>query len=325
MADTAQNPGTTSEDRSTLLTQIQSVVTNLIPGATDNSSSLNASLSATSPSFGEVIFPKSLFARNDIEQFFYLSATELDFKPASDLLSTLTNLFNAPLTRNSKSLGQIYLPLPKNMSAEYTSNWAAKEGGRTASFQQGAQGTSSAWGGVKAAITQEAGAAFSGMDEGVAFGIATRGAMNPFRILQWQSPEFRTFSFYWELLPTNADDSEELNKVIYNLKKYMHSPSGPGSFVLRQPPLWNIKILDKSKLSVKDGNRFLFQMKDCAITNIQVDYFDKGAIFHGVDAKGGHAPNGVRLQISFTETSILTQNDFRGSYAAGPGSGYTVP
>jgi len=105
-----------------------------------------------------------------------------------------------------------------------------------------------------------------------------------------------------------------------------------------QPPLWNIKFVDGKDqvatiqntngitdpqipgLNVSNvgnvGNKYLFQLKDCAITSFDVDYTSKGSSFHGPDASGNgnHAPTNVKLTISFTETAILTQEDFEATY-----------
>lgn len=262
-------------------------------------------------------FPKNLFERNDITQYIYFSAYEVEFMGDNAKVYDKT------------SLGQIYLPLPKSLQVSYKSNWQSANAGGTEAARKAFAGEGDVnvgdvaiYSALKAADEELGGAqaAFSKM------------AINPMKIIQWESPDFRQFSFTWELVPTSGADAEAMNKVLYYFKKLIQSPPPADAYrayALRQPPLWNIKIADKlnqqttnvNGQNVWAGNRFLFQLKDCAITNVDIDFLDKGAVFHrkGVDGLGEHAPNGVRLTIGFTETSILTQEDFQDNYPSGPG------
>ena len=156
--------------------------------------------------------------------------------------------------------------------------------------------------------------------------------------MQWKGPDFRTFNFTFDLVSSSAEEAETLNKIIWWFKKYVHTPSKALDGVMVQPPLWNIKFVDGKDqvatiqntngitdpqipgLNVSNvgnvGNKYLFQLKDCAITSFDVDYTSKGSSFHGPDASGNgnHAPTNVKLTISFTETAILTQEDFEATY-----------
>jgi len=140
--------------------------------------------------------------------------------------------------------------------------------------------------------------------------------MNPMKLLNWNAPDFRSFSFSWELVPSSGKEAEELNQIIYWLKRYIHTPSSSTDTTLDYPPLWDINFMDAT--TTAQENKFLFKLKECAITNIAVDYTAKGNVFHrtGKDGLGHHAPNGVKLTVAFTETKILTQNDFGDSYSS---------
>ena len=245
---------------------------------------------------GSLEFPSDILNRSDITQYTY-------FAPHDKYAS-----YGGIETDVPK--GQIYLPLPKELNASYKTAWETKDLAEEAAATVGA-------------VSKKAGAVVSGVkgifDNGFVKE-ATHGIINPFKAVQWKGPEIRTFSFTFELIASSGKEADIINRIIWTFKKFMHTPDSYTSMTgLRQPPLWNIKFVDavqNSGGSAAAGNKYLFQLKDCAMSDFSVDYTNKGNAFHstGLDGKGFHAPNGVKISISFTETSILTQEDFGQDY-----------
>lgn len=262
-------------------------------------------------------FPSDLLNRKDIGQYTYLSCKDTKFDWQGKSKKTV--------------LGAVYLPLPKELNVDYKSNWSSADGGAGTLYIDSIKGISEAFktGSLNAAInpmSETAGYMGAKKIAEAAGAVGAREALenqlgrvlNPMKLLNWQTPDFRSFSFTWDLVPTAGQEAEDLNQIIYWLKRYIHTPSAPSEITLQYPPLWDIHFVDSSAGSINDGigNKFLFTTKECAITNISVDYTSKGNVFHrtGTDGKGHHAPNGIRLSIQFTETSILTQSDFGTAY-----------
>lgn len=253
---------------------------------------------------GYLQFPKDLTNRNDITQYTYFAPYD-KFNSYNSIVST------------EKPLGQLYLPLPKELNVSYKTNWETKDMGAAGAGNLADAGAN--------AIAQEVLNRDTILSNWAK--IATKTTPNPYKQVMWKGPEFRTFTFSFELVPSNGEESDSLNQIIWVFKKYMHTPSGFSEATLNQPPLWNVKFVDaKSKgnlgstlanqngqKATNPGNPYLFQLKDCAMTSFDVDYTIKGNAFHMKDLKDGrgfHAPNGVKITIGLTETSILTQWDY---------------
>jgi hypothetical protein len=254
---------------------------------------------------GFLQFPSDLTKRPDITQYTY-------FAPHQDYSE-----YNA-IASKSLPLGQIYLPLPKELNPSYKTEWETKD------MMEEATSTLSSLSSKLGNVAKLSNTINNSLVKAV-----THAAVNPFKMVQWKGPEIRTFTFSFELVASSGQEADDLNKIIWYFKKYMHTSGAYNDLTLPQPPLWNIKFVDagqfnsgkRQNLDVEDfsanpGNKYLFQLKDCAMTSFDVDYTAKGNAFHDGDIykKGYHAPNGVRLTMAFTETSILTQGDFYESY-----------
>lgn len=292
---------------------ISSQVSNLIGGATKEISagarglfSANLINNLTKIENDAINFPLDLMERSDITQFTYFRVKDVAQKSAD---GSIEETF----------LGGIYLPLPKELTVPYKSNWSSVEGGAGGTagaqaaikdmFDSGGVDWGGIGGGLKDSGSYAGASALYTAAEGAGLRAgaehATGKVLNPMKLLNWQAPDFRSFSFTYDLIPHSAKESEELNKIIYYFKKYIHTPSAPGSITLQYPPLWDIHFVDKANMN-GSGNKYLFKIMESAITEVSVDYTVNGNVFHR-DTK---APNGVKLSISFTENKILTQSDF---------------
>lgn len=216
------------------------------------------------------------------------------------------------------TVGQIFLPLPTNLGADYSANWsgnalspleyAIREYGKTGDI-----------GAATEAYTKRmflSGVGLLGQTAAGKLGIASKTvaaaggavvkgagvALNPFQQLLYSGPNFRTFSFDWVLSPASKEEAQSINKIIWYFKKYMHTASGIDDMFFAYPGFCTIKFMDKDGKNIP----YLFGMKECAITRVNVQYERK---FH-TDG----APVAVRLSVDFLETALFTQNDFSDSY-----------
>lgn len=255
---------------------------------------------------GWLQFPINLTNRADVTQYTYFAARD-----------KATN-YNT-IDETAKFLGQIYLPLPRELIATYKSNWETKDLGIF-----GAHGDGESFLGQIGNAGKNLGSKITNNMPIVKDWMRDQSIPNPYKYVQWKGPEFRTFTFTYDLVATSGLEAEKLNEIIWTFKKYVHTSSSAYDGSMRQPPLWNILFADKTNESSNaitgattwPGNKFLFQLKDCAITSFEVDYTTKGNVFHrqGLDGQGFHAPNGVKLTFQFTETMVLTQKDYGDTY-----------
>lgn len=124
---------------------------------------------------------------------------------------------------------------------------------------------------------------------------------NPYKQLIYTAPNFREFSLEWLLAPRNEKESNILKEIIWNLKKYMHTPSSIDGLFFQYPDFCDIEF-HMNPDGNSQVNPYLFKLYESAIKNVNVTYDNK---FH----QDG-SPNAVRLRIDFLESKLLTQEDF---------------
>jgi hypothetical protein len=138
---------------------------------------------------------------------------------------------------------------------------------------------------------------------------ATTGkAINPQLEMLYKSPNLRTFTFDFRLVPRNQSEAATIVGII-NLLKHHSSPEIPSGTTGRYfipPSRFEIEFYnDKTDSS----NPYLFKTKKCVLTDISVDYSPNGyaSFYDG-------APVETRLQLQFKETVILDKFDVLAGY-----------
>jgi len=141
-----------------------------------------------------------------------------------------------------------------------------------------------------------------GIDINKSLGKITKLGINPYRELMYSSPSFRTFSFDWVLSPRNEQESLYLDIITRLIKKYMHPKTDGTSF--EESMLYSFPAYCKVQFLSKDEeNPFIFKIDDCAITSFTTRIDTK---FH----RDTNAPTAVSMNLSLTETVILSQSNF---------------
>lgn len=208
----------------------------------------------------------------------------------------------------------IYLPLPNNISTDHTADWSGRgltpleyamrkvgeAGGDIGVFGQ-AYGYRMALSGASLLTKKLASKVATGTPIDAAGAAVMAGAqmtMNPYHQLMYSGPNFRTFSFDWVLSPSNASEAKAIEGIIWMLKKYMHTSSTTQEMFFAFPAYASIAFFETKE----ESKSHLFDIKDCAITSVNVHYERK---FHD-DGQ----PIAVRLIVNFLESVVLTQTDF---------------
>ena len=128
-------------------------------------------------------------------------------------------------------------------------------------------------------------------------------AQNPFLTVLFNSPNFKTYRFTWTFIPENKTDSEKLKNILdkfryHSLPDIMPNQSG---LLLTYPDMVVPVIIP---------NKYMFDMKQCVLTNVDVNYAPGGtpAFF-----AGSNAPNAIRLSIQLMEIEYWVKSDLLSS------------
>lgn len=241
---------------------------------------------------GNVRFPTNIENNNNIYQFVHITASKYQQRYPRNADVVQTN-------ENKETAVTMFLPLPREINNSYRSDWQTLDLGMTEAGRNAIKNGNVTVRDVKAFV--------NAMSEGSMIGNISKAEflemVNPYRVMEWRGPQQRTFSFTWDLKPLNNEDSDSIQRILWNFKRCMHTTSPVYSqFSLQQPYLWNMKFCIKNENS---ENPFLFKVRDAALTSLDIENTPHGHAFH-YDG----SPVGVRIHASFTETLVLSASDF---------------
>lgn len=128
--------------------------------------------------------------------------------------------------------------------------------------------------------------------------------LNPFIMQYFQRPALREFSFTWTLAPRNEKESEEINKIIYEIKAAQAPRSSANEFLMEYPDLAIIEFHPIDK--------FQIELKECIIIGVNVDYTPAGpSYFSDSEGKSTAAPTLVNITMNLRETKFWWSQEWR--------------
>lgn len=127
----------------------------------------------------------------------------------------------------------------------------------------------------------------------------TGARVNPGLYMVFKQPNFKEYTFAWDLVAHNEAETEIISNIVYQFK-YAAAPIQSG-------PLYQYPSIALMKLYPADY--YTFVMKPAAITAVSADY--TGAGQPAFNRNG--APVHVKLQVSFKEIQIWTKKSLKGS------------
>lgn len=126
---------------------------------------------------------------------------------------------------------------------------------------------------------------------------------NPHMANVYDGTRPRDFTFNWKVYPKDKTEAQLLMNCIHMIKTQI-SPPVAGTFgpmeIIRYPDVVDIEILI-------GGQTGYFPVKQCIVTNFQVDYGASGVMSFFNDAK----PTSVSFSMSVTETKSMTREDVK--------------
>ena len=157
------------------------------------------------------------------------------------------------------------------------------------------------------------------LNKAVQVGTAMTGiARNPHMAVLYDSPQFRTFEFGFQMRPKNYQESLMIGRIIHFFKYYSHPEYKFGNHFFIYPNQFKIRF---------KYPEFLHRFGDCVLKSVAVDYHGEGTPLYydagkgeGVDLGDGagiqsgrklKAPAAVNLQLSFQEVKILTKKEIQ--------------
>lgn len=112
------------------------------------------------------------------------------------------------------------------------------------------------------------------------------------KIVSIKDPAFRSFALKWHFVPKSYQESVQLQKICYNLRKNMTPASeGKYQYVSVFPSIYTMFFQPNVK--------FLYKFKPCVLTSITVDYESGGV-------PAFYKPENGNSQLSPPESVILT-------------------
>jgi len=197
------------------------------------------------------------------------------------------------------ALANIKLPLPQRINDTLTFSWG--EGSATENAVSILQNLT-----LNSNMLYNGGQIAGALIQGG--GIISGYAINPLMFQQFQRPNFREFSFQWNLAPRTRTESATIASMITILKRAASPAKSLGGVAYEYPLVAMIKFYPNN-LSGHPGKQIGgIIMKPCIIQAISVDYTPTGgpAFFNGAEG----APVIVGLSIAVKELQLLYREDY---------------
>ena len=155
-------------------------------------------------------------------------------------------------------------------------------------------------------------------------GAAMGAVTNPLTTLHFSGVDLRSFTFDWQVYPSNAAEADSIRDIVKKVKakilprtqslapndtnaqNVLSGTSGLSKAYLEYPSVVYINLL-----GVNEDHFPRF--KPCMCSNISVNYAEGGAL--GI-AEGG-VPSGISIQMQFMELEIQTAEDYGAASAGG--------
>jgi hypothetical protein len=129
-------------------------------------------------------------------------------------------------------------------------------------------------------------------------------ALNPHLAVLFKGVGLRTFAFQYKFVARNQQESNQLRDIIKRLNYHMHPDYFAGNFAFKYPDEFRIEFSQNRK-------DWLFNLKDCVMTDMTVNYNGEGMPLFFEDVGG---PVSIDISMSFQETKIFTKRDYAEDY-----------
>ena len=217
-----------------------------------------------------------------------------------------------------KTLMNIFLPVQGGVVEVSNQNWSGKEGYRLGYGTMGLGTAVSAVMGDKQALAGLSGTAKSmlamtlrskeqefnaGMKDMWKMSLHNSGeSYNDYIGMTYQSPEFRTFRFSFDLRPRSKEEADELNRIIFAFK-FFSSPQTDVNKTMDYPAMWRIQIKapDYTKTGKYRSVKFIYFS---GLRGVNLNNGTGNTVIFHEDGQ----PSVNKLELEFTELQYITRD-----------------
>lgn len=130
-------------------------------------------------------------------------------------------------------------------------------------------------------------------------------APNPHMALLFNGPDFRSFTFNFQMMARNAKESDNIVRIIKSFKEAMLPMQHPENAAYwTYPDNFEIFLFSPAQ-------QYLFAISTCVLENIAVDYAGSG--IPSFTAPNG-APVAITMELTFKELEIMTREKVKKGY-----------
>ncbi len=232
----------------------------------------------------------------------------------------------------AKGYQNIILFMPEDLGSEMTGQWGAAGWGLAAKALMETAGTKNLdtikdaiintvgqageamVGGVKIAKYELIKSGINGITGGNAnlnqvMGGISGTIINPNVEMMYESPDLRTFSLNFKMVPRSADEAAEIKKICTTFRRAMlprYGGQALAGLVKNNGGLLTIpKMVQPTFMTGSSPNEYIPQYKPCVISGVTINYTPDGAWA----AYEGGSPVATNLSISFKETKLIFEQE----------------
>ena len=271
----------------------------------------------TSSTSQNLIYPLTMPGGQDVIQF-----TALTYKTKEIDGFTFGNRPRVSVGGGgSRSVGTVTLPIQSGIKDQNAAQWSPDEmnplqvaqlnaaqkairDGSADGFKEGIEEVQQNPGEFQKGVTAMAVGALTGVQN--VLGRTTGEIINPNLELLFTKPSLRPFTFTFRLSPRSADEGKRVVEIIRFFKKNMAPQRGGGAnLFLKAPNTFQVHYLYRGD-DQGGEHKFIGMMKECAITNFDVDYTPEN---NYATLKDGYMPSYV-LSITMKELEPVFYEDY---------------
>jgi hypothetical protein len=135
-------------------------------------------------------------------------------------------------------------------------------------------------------------------------------ASNPYMEVLFEGVELRTFTYNFTFSPRNADETDDVQKIIEMFRFHMLPElNGGSSAFMTLPSTFDIHYMYQVTPDVSEENNFYSKIATCVLKGCDVDYTP-----NGVKSFASGAPTQITMSLSFQETEMLTKQHVNRGY-----------
>lgn len=128
-------------------------------------------------------------------------------------------------------------------------------------------------------------------------------AVNPQQEMVFSKVNFREFEFPFEFAPKNAQEKDQMHKIINLFKFHMHPEyKGDTKGFFNVPSEFQITYMYRENI-----NTYIPRISRCVLANMNIDFAPEGVFSTFKADNGGAAPVLATMNLLFKETEIMTK------------------